>query len=175
MIVSTYLTIFRYVMRYPLLAILFPVLLTACSDAVINEQAETTSNRNKVIDTQKTVEVKKSAVDVNKIAPDQATIKSTHEQLNQLIDDPRCDNSSQCKVLPVGSRACGGPSSFIVYSTKTADTAEVEKLAKDITALEKRFNAVNDMMSICQHLTTPSTQCSNNTCVKIDGSAQSVY
>ena len=66
MIVSTYSTIFRYVMRYPLLAILFPVLLTACSDAVINEQAETTSNRNKVIDTQKTVEVKKSAVDVNK-------------------------------------------------------------------------------------------------------------
>ena len=116
MIVSTYSTIFRYVMRYPLLAILFPVLLTACSDAVINEQAETTSNRNKVIDTQKTVEVKKSAVDVNKIAPDQATIKSTHEQLNQLIDDPRCDNSSQCKVLPVGSRACGGPSSFILNS-----------------------------------------------------------
>ncbi len=174
MIVSTYSTIFRYVMRYPLLAILFPVLLTACSDAATNEQAESTATSNKLVEAPKAVEIK-NAEEVTKAAPDKATISSAHEQLKQLIDDQSCDNSSQCKVLPVGSRACGGPSSFIVYSTKTADTAEVEKLAKDITALEKQFNAANDMMSICQHLTAPGAQCSENTCVRIEGSAASVY
>ncbi len=170
MIVSTYSTIFRYVMRYPLLAILFPVLLTACSDN--NEQAESTATSNKLVEAP--VEINNTE-EVSKAAPDKATISSAHEQLKQLIDDPSCDNSSQCKVLPVGSRACGGPSSFIVYSSKTANTAEVEKLAKDITALEKQFNAANDMMSICQHLTAPGAQCSENTCVRIEGSAASVY
>ncbi len=174
MIVSTYSTIFRYIMRYPLLAILFPVLLTACSDAATNEQAKPEVTSQKLVEEPKAAAVKKPTK-VNKIAPNQASINSAHEQLEQLIDKPSCDNSSQCKVLAVGSRACGGPSKYVVYSTKTADATEVKKLAQEITTLEQQFNALNDMMSICQHLSAPGTQCSANTCVRIEGSAASVY
>ena len=81
-------------MRYPLLAILFPVLLTACSDAATNEQAESTSTSNKLVEAPKAVEIKNTG-EVTKAATDKATISSAHEQLKQLIDDPSCYNSTQ--------------------------------------------------------------------------------
>ncbi|EWH04069.1 MULTISPECIES: hypothetical protein [Pseudoalteromonas] len=155
-------------MRFSLLAVLFPALLTACSDAATTKQTELQATTSKL-------ENAPQAVEISKSAPEKTTITAAHQQLKQLIQDPSCDNSSQCKVLPVGSRACGGPSSYVVYSTKTANSSEVEKIAQKITSLESQYNAANDVMSICQHLTAPGTQCSANTCVKIDGSAASVY
>ncbi|MFY8275263.1 hypothetical protein AAEU32_14140 [Pseudoalteromonas sp. SSDWG2] len=103
------------------------------------------------------------------------SILAGYQTLRQLTEDKSCDNSMQCKVVAVGSRACGGPNDYIVYSSKTADANEVQKLADQITASEAQFNAATGMVSICEHLSRPATQCQQNQCTKVMGSAQSVY
>ncbi|WP_288988075.1 hypothetical protein, partial [uncultured Pseudoalteromonas sp.] len=102
-------------------------------------------------------------------------IKTAKDKLNSLIADKQCSTSSQCKVNAVGSRACGGPSDYIVYSTQSAPQKQVSALSDTITQLESTYNAQKGMMSICQHLTAPSTQCVENKCVKLEGSAVSVF
>jgi uncharacterized phage infection (PIP) family protein YhgE len=108
--------------------------------------------------------------------PTKATdIATLHDQLNALVQDQSCDTSAQCRVIGVGSRACGGPNSYAIYSSKTASPAQVEALAKQITEQERAYNKKNSMVSICEHLTLPSTQCVENKCVKLSNNAQATY
>ncbi|BBN80048.1 hypothetical protein PA25_00330 [Pseudoalteromonas sp. A25] len=102
-------------------------------------------------------------------------IKQLHSQLKALTQDVTCDTTMQCQVEAVGSRACGGPSSYIVYSNKSADSEAVKKLASKITHYESSYNAQNRLVSICQHLTRPSAQCVENKCVKLTNTSQETF
>jgi hypothetical protein len=87
-------------------------------------------------------------------------------ELQAFIANKACDTSNQCQVIAVGSRACGGPSQYAIYSSKHVNSDEAQALAAKITVAEKSFNEKNDMMSICQHLEEPAAQCVNNVCAK---------
>lgn len=152
-------------------AVLLPLCLSACSDAA-------TSNSDQLSPAPAALVKDNQATKLDPQTQEQPTrenIQKAHQQLQALTADPQCDSSAQCKVLAVGSRACGGPSSYLVYSNKTANEQAVEQLSKKITSLESQFNAENSMVSICQHLMTPGAQCVENKCVKLDSSAASVY
>lgn len=172
-------------MRAPLLALLLPLCLTACLETTSNETEQTKTNAVENTSTPIPQQKLPQANNQNKIAqqlPVDAAkevslddIKTAKNKLNNLIADKQCSTSSQCKVSAVGSRACGGPSDYIVYSTQSAPQEQVSALSDTITQLESTYNAQKGMMSICQHLTAPSTQCVENKCIKLEGSAVSVF
>jgi hypothetical protein len=176
----------RLIMRTPLLAILLPLFLSACLDKTPTETEEavitTKTEAPKPVLQKSSEDIKipndaeaenSPKINLKNVSIDD--IKAAKNQLNTLVADAQCDTTAQCKVSPVGSRACGGPSSYIVYSTKTVAEEEVTNLSKKITAFESNYNAQKDMMSTCQHLTTPSTQCVENKCVKLESSAVSAF
>ena len=169
-------------MRTPLLAILLPLCLTACLDKTPTETQQVTITSETETPKQELQKLKentqlqentKNNVIAESVSIDD--IKTAKAELNTLITDKQCDTSTQCRISAVGSRACGGPSSFIVYSTKSASEKQVAALSDKITKLESSYNSQKGMMSICQHLTTPSTQCVENKCVKLEGSAVSAF
>ena len=175
-----------FVMRTTLLAIFLPLCLTACLDNPVAETEKTTASETTAPSQQKLQQLQKSnkaelhtpAEKLSNTAMKAVTlddIKAAKNELNTLIANKQCDSSTQCQVEAVGSRACGGPSSYIVYSTTTATTEQVTALSKKITTFESNYNAQNQMVSICQHITAPSTQCVENKCVKLEGSAVSVF
>ncbi len=173
------------IMRTPLLALLLPLCLTACFETNSTNTEQTKTNAVENTSTTTSQQALPQAKEQNKIAqplPADAAkevslddIKTAKNKLNNLIADKQCSTSSQCKVNAVGSRACGGPSDYIVYSTQSASQEQVSALSDTITQLESTYNAQTGMMSICQHLTAPSTQCVENKCVKLEGSAVSVF
>jgi uncharacterized DUF497 family protein len=172
----------RFVMRTPLLAILLPLCLTACLDKTPTETQQVTITSETEAPKQELQKLKentqlqentKNNVIAESVSIDD--IKTAKAELNTLITDKQCDTSTQCRISAVGSRACGGPSSFVVYSTKSASEKQVAALSDKITKLESNYNSQKGMMSICQHLTTPSTQCVENKCVKLEGSAVSAF
>lgn len=173
------------IMRTPLLALLLPLCLTACLETTSNETEQTKTNAventSTPIPQQKPPQENRQNKIAQQLPVDAAKevslddIKTAKNKLNNLIADKQCSTSSQCKVSAVGSRACGGPSDYIVYSTQSAPQEQVSALSDTITQLESTYNAQKGMMSICQHLTAPSTQCVENKCVKLEGSAVSVF
>ncbi|MCG7537437.1 hypothetical protein [Pseudoalteromonas sp. OOF1S-7] len=112
---------------------------------------------------------------IDKDAITEAGLKNQRAYLKFMTKDKECDTTTQCQVLPVGSRACGGPSDYVIFSTKTADPNKVKELADQLTHAEATYNAKNKMISICQHLAAPATQCVNNKCVKLEHSNQATY
>ena len=182
MIVMNISSLSRFVMRTPLLAILLPLCLTACLDKTPTETQQVTITSETETPKQELQKLKentqlqentKNNVIAESVSIDD--IKTAKAELNMLITDTQCDTSTQCRISAVGSRACGGRSSFIVYSTKSASEKQVAALSDKITKLESSYNSQKGMMSICQHLTTPSTQCVENKCVKLEGSAVSAF
>ncbi|CAM4279668.1 hypothetical protein [Pseudoalteromonas byunsanensis] len=135
-----------------------------------NKAASATQNLEKKIDVSPEKLSLESVADVTK-----QDISEIHDQLKSLTQDLSCDNSSQCHVEAVGKRACGGPSSYLVYSSKSASSEEVTELAKKITRYESSYNFENQIMSICEQLTRPSTQCVENKCVTLSDMSQEAY
>jgi len=160
-------------MRFSLCVVLLPLFLVGCSDAAVPDTPEAT--QLKPAPSALTKNSQASGINDENKTVSRVAIHAANTQLKTLTENTSCDTSTQCRVLPVGNRACGGPSSYLIYSTKHSNNEEVEKLAEHITSLESQFNAQTGMMSICQHLTAPATQCSDNKCVKVEGNAKSVY
>ncbi|MEO2281945.1 hypothetical protein [Pseudoalteromonas pernae] len=129
----------------------------------------------KLTENQQSVRDKKLEMGDIEVTATAESIRAGYKNIHDLTEDKSCDTSEQCKVLAVGSRACGGANEYVVYSTKTTDSAKVEQLAETLTAQEHQYNLTSGMVSICQHLIRPATQCQESQCVKIAGSSTSVY
>ena len=83
--------------------------------------------------------------------------------LTAAVGTPRCAADAQCKAQAVGHRACGGPESYIVYSTLNAKPAQVQKLAEEHTATRKLQSEASGMMSTCVMLMEPAVRCNAQT------------
>ncbi len=83
----------------------------------------------------------------------------------QSLLGTECDSDNQCKVIGVGSRPCGGPAHYLVYSDKATDEQELKKQVAVFNGLQKLDNAKKGMMGICQQLTAPKTYCAKKECV----------
>ncbi|MEJ6476518.1 hypothetical protein [Pseudoalteromonas piscicida] len=154
-------------------ALLTTIFLFGCQENTPEKEAENEKQPQKVAPTsEQATSLPIQNKDGQKL--EYTDIKTLKQSLEKLVSDKHCDDSSQCKAIAVGHRACGGPSSYIVYSTQSVDEAHVAELADKITGLERAYNMQNQMMSICEHLVEPATQCVENKCVKLD-SNRSAY
>ncbi|WP_462156761.1 hypothetical protein [Pseudoalteromonas sp. GB56] len=171
-------------MRLTLIAVA-TLALSACNNTEETNTETTQYTEPKKAEVGSTKSVPK-AVEAQKITRDKVgnignievtaeSIRAGYKNIHELTQDKSCDTSEQCKVLAVGSRACGGANEYVVYSTKTTEAAQVEQLAQKLTAQEHQYNLTSGMMSICQHLVRPATQCQESQCVKVSGSSNSVY
>lgn len=96
--------------------------------------------------------------------------KNVLSDLQLLIKDKSCQQSTQCKAVAIGHRACGGPESYEVYSTLTSDESQVKQLAEQYEAQRRLENKNSGMASICQFIPEPQTSCRSGQCVLLEQS-----
>lgn len=85
-------------------------------------------------------------------------------QIQALIGKAECSSDSQCQVLPIGAKACGGPASHLAYSTAKTDAAALQALAERYKAEQQAGNQRSGMVSNCMVVPTPVAACRANTC-----------
>jgi len=88
---------------------------------------------------------------------DIATVNQALATAVQL--DNRCAKSTDCTTAAVGSRACGGPNGYIVYSSLSSNVQDIRSLAQLTTKLEREYNADNSVISICSLVMPPKPVC----------------
>ena len=76
--------------------------------------------------------------------------------LTALIGDAACDDDSQCRTLPVGTKACGGPEYYLAWSTKRTDDAALRQAAVSSLAPPRVDPRA---MSTCVVVTDPGAHC----------------
>jgi hypothetical protein len=97
-------------------------------------------------------------------APSAPASGDTLARIHALVGKADCTSDSQCQVLPIGARACGGPASHLAYSTARADATELQALAERYRTEQQSNNQRSGMVSTCRMLPTPVAACRANTC-----------
>lgn len=87
------------------------------------------------------------------------------QQLRSEIGTAACDTSQQCKTIAVGHKACGGPETYLAWSSKGSDAGKVRTLADAYGAQRKSENIASGMMSTCSAVMDPGASCTAGRCV----------
>ena len=74
-------------------------------------------------------------------------------------------SAQSCRVVATSEQACGGPTSFAVYSAQASDAGEVERLAARLVALDQRANEQFGFVSTCVGYVPPTPVVRDGQCV----------
>jgi len=81
------------------------------------------------------------------------------------IGDARCDSQAQCHTLAIGEKACGGPETWLAWSTASANGDALTAWAAELAALQRRRNARSGIQSTCVYNADPGATCQAGHCV----------
>lgn len=83
----------------------------------------------------------------------------------ELANSGNCVDDAECKLMGLGSKPCGGPWSWLVYST-SMDVAQLATMVNSYNAAEETFNHKWGMGSDCSIAVRPdSLKCLVGKCV----------
>lgn len=85
-------------------------------------------------------------------------------ELRTLIGPAACTADSQCRSLPVGAKACGGPAGYLAWSTAGTDAARLQDLAARQAAAHRREIEASGLRSTCAMVADPGAACVAGRC-----------
>ncbi|MEP1487814.1 MAG: hypothetical protein ABJK28_05265 [Algibacter sp.] len=98
---------------------------------------------------------------------EQTALNILKSEIENLADTSICNDTTECQFIGLGSKPCGGPWSYLIYST-SIDTEKLESLVDTYNQKEKDFNTTWGIASDCALANPPtSVQCENNICVAV--------
>jgi hypothetical protein len=82
-------------------------------------------------------------------------LDSLESRIMDLIGEAPATQQSSCKTIAFGSKPCGGPWTYLVYSAEHTDEAELENLVAAYNSLQDQLNREKGLMSDCAIATEP--------------------
>lgn len=91
-------------------------------------------------------------------------IVGLENQAKALVKTDGCPSGDQCRTAAVGSRACGGPRYYLVYCSKTTDSAALFKKLEAVAAAEQEYNKRYQLVSTCEFRMPPQVAIVGGSC-----------
>lgn len=88
----------------------------------------------------------------------------TLARIRALVGTPDCSSDAQCHTLALGARPCGGPESYLAWSSGKTRQAELQALAERYKEERRAANAADGRASTCQYMMDPGVVCRAGTC-----------
>lgn len=88
-------------------------------------------------------------------------------EIQSFIEEGNCSSDSQCKFIPYGSKACGGPQGYLIFSSNV-DEEKLKSMVEKYSQAEASFNKANNIMSDCSIPPEPQElACEDGECVEV--------
>jgi hypothetical protein len=85
--------------------------------------------------------------------------------IEELANSSTCNDNTECLYIAFGSKPCGGPWSYLIYST-SIDTAQLEDMVETYNMKQAAFNLKYDQVSDCEFVNPPTeVTCENGACI----------
>lgn len=98
---------------------------------------------------------------------DQETLNILKKEIDDLVATSVCNENTNCKYIAFGSKPCGGPWSYLVYST-SINAEKLEQMVANYNKKEAEYNKKWGAISDCMFVSPPnSVKCENNTCIAV--------
>jgi hypothetical protein len=86
-------------------------------------------------------------------------IDAIEAQVRTLAGPAVCSVDDECRALPLGALACGGPSKFVPYSIRATDEGSLGSLSADHRRLSAELLAQQQAVGPCVALAVPTAYC----------------
>jgi len=95
---------------------------------------------------------------------DSKIITNLEEEIIALADSSVCNDETECASIAFGSKPCGGPWSYLVYST-SIDVQLLKDKVKQFNQMQQEFNIKYGIISDCSIALPPTGfLCEDNKC-----------
>jgi len=95
---------------------------------------------------------------------DWARILELEAEAKALVKTTGCSSGDQCRTAPVGSRACGGPRYYLVYCSRTTDSAALFRKLAEVESAERAYNTKYQIGSTCEFRMPPTVGLTAGAC-----------
>jgi len=76
-----------------------------------------------------------------------------------------CSSAAECRTLPIGSKACGGPARWIAWSSSASQEDRLQAWSQDLAQRQRQREAAEGRMSTCSVVPDPGAVCAAGRCV----------
>lgn len=98
--------------------------------------------------------------------PSQASDSDMEGLIEQLAGDRRCEQTSDCRVIGVGSKECGGPRRYLIYSLPAPAENELKAKVAALNELDRELHEELGTVSDCTVVEPPIVACVDGYCVE---------
>ena len=106
---------------------------------------------------------------------EQNNLQAMRAEILALVGDAKADDVSQCRVVGLGSKPCGGPASYIAVSVKDGNESAIMALINKYNAAAKAENERSGLMSNCAIVPKPAVVLEKGICTLKDTGEGSVF
>jgi hypothetical protein len=100
--------------------------------------------------------------------PDSLASDALRESIARQVGTAACSSPEVCRTLPLGSKPCGGPRRYLVYSLSVTDSARLAADAARYNQAEAQRNRDEGLVSDCSMVIAPSVSCVSRKCAAIE-------
>jgi hypothetical protein len=87
------------------------------------------------------------------------------QRITAEVGEARCTATADCRTLAIGSKACGGPASWMAWSAATSDGDQLQAWAQALAQRQRLRAETEGMMSTCSVVPDPGARCDAGRCV----------
>lgn len=98
------------------------------------------------------------------VVSDSDRLKALESEIMALIQDKKCTADRNCGSIGFGSKPCGGPWKYLVYSLNSMDKLTLEAKVAAYNGLEAQLNKAEGRMSDCMVVAPLTVGCVNGDC-----------
>lgn len=99
-------------------------------------------------------------------------IEDIAREIDKEVGDAPANRVSECKIIPIGVKPCGGPRGFLVFSSKHSDEEKLSALAGIYDELDEKRNSEENLISTCEVASAPPLELKNGKC---NGTTQNAW
>jgi uncharacterized protein YdcH (DUF465 family) len=93
-----------------------------------------------------------------------ADLDKLKKEIDREIGRPRAKRLTQCKVTAFGAKPCGGPTTYLVYSSLQTKENKLKRLVGQYNSLQDKINKETDAISDCMFIEEPKPIIQNGMC-----------
>ena len=91
-------------------------------------------------------------------------VAAARDALTAAIGDAACTDARQCRTVPIGHQACGGPEAWLAWSSVAGKGGQIDELAASHRAARRTMVERLGMQSTCAVMVDPGAQCRAGRC-----------
>jgi len=96
-----------------------------------------------------------------------AQLETKKQEIQNYINSFSCSESLGCGFIAFGSKPCGGPRTYLLFSNKV-DQSKLQKMVNEYNEMDELYNIQTNAISDCMYVSPPTeVKCVNGVCTII--------